>query len=283
MTGTGEPFDAREGNPGIRLWSSPDLKSWKSEGVILPRVPGTWYQRRFWAPEIHFIDGKYWLTYNCSTGDNAPQMIGLAVAGKITGPYQNLTPDKPLIDGNDAHLFQDTDGRIYLFRSNIDAMEIDLENAKIIGKPFPIIRPGEKGTWDGGPGVGIEGPFVIKQSGTYYLFYSSWGRGYEVGIATAKSVRGPWEKAPNNPIYGAQSKDWAARFSNEYTQAPEIPWTAVGHGSPFIGLDGKLWISCHGYRQGVEGPHLVIDPLAFQNGMFARQTPSWTLQSVPLP
>ena len=28
---------------------------------------------------------------------------------------------------------------------------------------------------------GIEGPFVIKKDGIYYMFFSTWTRGYEVG------------------------------------------------------------------------------------------------------
>lgn len=286
MTGTGLPFDDTAPQPGIRLWSSRDLLNWKEEGVILPRTETSWYQRRFWAPEIMPINGKYWLTYNCGEKTGERQFVGLAVARKITGPYQNLTPDKPLVEGNDAHLWKDeSDGRIYLFRSNIDAMEVDLEGAKIIGEPFPIIRPGEKGTWDGGPGVGLEGPFVIKRGGVLYLFYSSWGRGYEVGLATATNIRGPWTKAGNNPFYGAQSHERTAHFGNVYTQAPNIPWTEVGHGSPFLGPDGKLWISSHGYRkgEGVEAARLVIDPLHFENGTIATQIPSWTPRTIVLP
>ncbi|WP_170065488.1 family 43 glycosylhydrolase [Abditibacterium utsteinense] len=287
MTGTSWPFFEHLGqNPGVRLWSSPDLLNWKLEKVLLEPNPKSWYRQRFWAPEIHRINGRFWLTYNCpDTTPNAPQHIGLAVADDIRGPYTNLTPDRPLAAGNDATLFQDTDGKTYLFRSGIDASEIDLASAKLVGEPFPVIATGAKGTWDGGTGVGIEGPFVIKQSETYTLFYSSWGRGYEVGYATAPSIRGPWTKAANNPFYGAQSKPYAERSGNLYTQAPDVPWREVRHGSPFIGPDGQWWLSSHGYRgdSKLEDARLVIDPLNFENGLLRAKIPTWTPQSVIIP
>lgn len=288
MTGTCWSFFEQQGqNPGVKLWSSRDLKSWQFETMaVLPNFSG-WDRARFWAPELFPIDGKYYVTYNAMNPDEKgqEQHVGLAVAEEIRGPYRKITVDAPLCAGNDAHLFRDDDGKIYLFRSGIDAIEIDLENVKLVGEPFPIISKGEIGEWDGGDGVDIEGPQVIKQDGTYYLFYSSWGRGYEVGVASAKNIRGPWTKQANNPVYGAQQQSWATRYGNAFTQATGNPWTQVGHGGPFEGPDGRLWLACHGYQTGdnLWDAKLVIDPLRFKNGAFVPQIPSWTPQSVTLP
>ena len=287
MTATCWSFFEQYGqNPGVKVWSSADLKSWKFETMaVLPNADG-WDAARFWAPEIHLINGKYWLCYNAmSVAGKTTQFIGLAVADEVKGPYRKITASAPLCAGNDAHLFQDDDGKVYLFRSGINASEVDLESGKLVGEFFHVIGKGEKGEWDGGNGVSVEGPFVIKRDGTYFLFYSSWGRGYEVGIATAQNIKGPWTKAPNNPIYGAQKPDNTKRYGTQFTQAPDVPWTEVGHGSPFEGPDGKLWISAHGYRKGdkIWDAKLVIDPLQWENGMFQVETPSWTPQSVSLP
>ncbi len=287
MTATSWSFFEQQGqNPGVKIWSSKDLKRWDFRTMaVLPNFSG-WDAARFWAPELHFINGKYWLTYNAmSVAGKTTQYIGLAVADDPKGPYRKITVDAPLCPGNDAHLFQDDDGKVYLFRSGISASEIDLENCKLVGDFFPVIAKGDKGQWDGGDGVGIEGPYVIKRDGTYYMFYSSWGRGYEVGIATAKNIRGPWTKAANNPFYGAQKIENTQRYGTQYTQAPDVPWTEVGHGSPFEGPDGKLWIASHGYKKGdkIWDAKLVVDPLHFENGIFRTQTPTWTPQSVEMP
>lgn len=300
MTGTGKPFFstdyAKMGDPkGVPLYSSPDLKTWKFEGTIVPRIEGNWYQDNFWAPEIHVKDTpagrKFYCTFNGFNVNTKKGGVGLAVADKITGPYTVLTPAAPIIGGNDADLFTDADGQDYLFRSGVVCCKIDLEHAKIIGEPWGCFGGSAPDDWDTGPGIGHEGPQVIKIADTYYCFYSSWGRGYEVGYATAKDLHGPWTKSPDNPIYGAQSETYCKRYHKVYTQAADVPYTEVGHGQPFIGPDGKWWISAHfGQKQrppeatgfhGWEQPG--YDPLVFENGAFKRVQPSWTPQKVILP
>ena len=305
MTGTGKPFFtldyAKLGNAkGVPLYSSPDLKKWKFEGTILPRVEGAWYYDDFWAPEIHVKDTpagrRFYCVCTCNqeTKDIPANQRGvvLAVAERITGPYKVLTPDGPLIGGNDADLFTDSDGKDYLFRAGVTCVQVDLEHGKIIDEPWKCFGgEGEPDAWDVGPGIGHEGPEAIKIGDTYYCFYSSWGRGYEVGYATAKDLHGPWTKGAENPIYGAQSEAMCKRYHKVYTQAADVPYTEVGHGQPFIGPDGKWWISAHygqkqkppeaaGYR-GWEQPG--YDPLVFVNGEFKRTTPTWTPQSIVFP
>ena len=304
MTGTGKPFFtldyAKMGPPkGVPLYSSSDLKTWKFEGSILPRVEGAWYQDNFWAPEIHAKDTPAGRRFYCICGCNEETKnipadkrgIVLAVADKITGPYKVLTTDGPLIGGNDADLFTDDDGQDYLFRAGVVACKIDLEHAKIIGEPWGCFGGGAPGDWDTGPGIGHEGPEMIKIKDTYYCFYSSWGRGYEVGYATAKDLHGPWTKGPENPIYGAQWEVYCKRFHKEYTQSPDVPYTEAGHGQPFVGPDGKWWISAH-FGQKKRPPEAAAyhgweqpgyDPLIFENGVFKRVQPSWTPQQVTLP
>ena len=123
-----------------------------------------------------------------------------------------------------------------------------------------------------------------KIDNTYYLFYSSWGRGYEVGYATAPAVHGPWIKYAQNPIYGAQGVAWCKQYKHEYTQAPGIPYRQVGHNSLFIGPDGRYWICAHAYREKdpVSHPHLVIDPLNFKDGVFTATPVSFTSESVKI-
>lgn len=65
MTATSWSFFEQQGqNPGVKIWSSKDLKRWDFRTMaVLPNFSG-WDVARFWAPELHFINGKYWLTYN---------------------------------------------------------------------------------------------------------------------------------------------------------------------------------------------------------------------------
>ena len=291
MTGTASPFFPQLGQaPGIKLWSSRDLLDWKDEGLVIENKPGPWYQERFWAPELFVKDGRFYLTFNCPDKDDKKQeqQVALAVADDVRGPYTVLTADRPLVRGNDADLFEDDDGKTYLFLSGLAGYEIDLKTARLVGEKFAVVKPGGPGEWDGStPGkaaVGLEGPFVVKFNGTYYCFYSSWARGYEVGYATAKSVRGPWTKYENNPIYGAQDAPFAARYGGVVTQDSSVPFRQVGHGSPFPGPDGTLWLSSHCYTTtaDVKHPQLAVDPLFFHPDGTISVTMTWTPQAVPL-
>lgn len=147
-------------------------------------------------------------------------------------------------------MFEDDDGTVYAFwngQKKMYAAEVDVEKMQPVGnKPIEIFYP-TAGTWDG---IGIEGPYCIKHKDTYYLFYSSWSRGYEIGYATAKHPLGPWTKYEGNPIYGAQSKGVCKKNNLPYTGDPNCPFRAVGHNEVFTGPDGRLWLSCHGILEG---------------------------------
>lgn len=53
--------------------------------------------------------------------------------------------------------------------------------------------------WEGPQGV--YAPSLMKQNGTYYMYYSSSARdSYRTGIATAPTAIGPWRKSEQNPI-----------------------------------------------------------------------------------
>ncbi|MEP6677460.1 MAG: family 43 glycosylhydrolase, partial [Ferruginibacter sp.] len=64
--GTSEPVWTGP-NPGVRLLVSDDLIHWKQHSFLIDAKklpPDCPYNGRFWAPEIHFIKNKYYLTVN---------------------------------------------------------------------------------------------------------------------------------------------------------------------------------------------------------------------------
>ena len=119
-TGTSRPIWTGP-NPGVRLLVSDDLVNWEHHSWLIDadKLPeDSPYNGRFWAPEIHYIQGKYWLTVNSGkvTKEDPKGMethsIWLFSANEVTGPY-NLV-NGPLTDqyNNDATLFEDEDGEI---------------------------------------------------------------------------------------------------------------------------------------------------------------------------
>jgi xylan 1,4-beta-xylosidase len=74
----------------------------------------------------------------------------------------------------------------------------------------------------------IEGPWMQKYNGTYYLQYSGSGtqwKTYASGYYTAKSPLGPFTYAPNNPLL----------------RRTDGLVTGAAHGSIVEGADGHLW------------------------------------------
>lgn len=292
MTGTAYPFWRRqeEGgkplNAGVPLYRSDDLLHWQFIDYIVRRPSADkWYYRNFWAPEIRHIKGKYYCTFNCANADAGYKGIfcGYAVSDNLTGPYRVVTEDKPLSQGNDLTLFEETDGTVWAFWNRgsdvgIIQSRIDLETGRLLDKPTVVIPCGGKGEWDN---IGIEGSCVFKRGDLYYLLYSSWTRGYEIGCATAPSITGPWTKCDENPIYGAQDPEICKRRHIVAEVVEGSPFTQVGHNQVFIGPTGDYWLSCHGnLASDPEHPMLVIDPLEFRNdGQIIRIIPSFTKQS----
>lgn len=227
-------------NPGVHLWSTKDFVHFADHGDIIRRedIPeDKWYRDRFWAPEL--FDGKdgwYYLTFNCRNESREylhVHSVGLARAKEITGPYEVLTQEAPLTEGygfaNDASLFRDEDGTLYLAANISEALRIwKLDTEKVaISDEIEVCDIGKEGQWDS---IGVEGPCIVKRHGMYFQWYSSWTYGYASGILTADTIRGPWKKHPDNPIL----------------KENDI-WHLCGHNHSFTGLDGKDYIIFHAF------------------------------------
>jgi xylan 1,4-beta-xylosidase len=307
-TGTSNPVWTGP-NPGVRLLVSDDMIHWRQHSWLIDanKLPADCpYNGRFWAPEIHYIKNKYWLTVNSGkVTDEDPKgmkthSIWLFVSDQVTGPYKLLNGPLTPQYNNDATLFEDEDGQTYLYCSGngLFQAKIDLPSGKIIGKIQKFLDKREPGypEWMVG---GIEGPFVIKKDGIYFMFFSTWTRGYEVGLLKSKTPLGPWELASREPIFGTRKKGYrpelavSGGYANLKFQDTEDPYCETGHNALFVGPDGKLWSSCHyimydkrpypycpDLQAWEKTPQMGIEPVYYNNGMFYIKGPTWTEQSV---
>src|SRR6185437_5090188 len=138
-------------NPGVRLLVSPDLIHWKQQGWLIDASKLSAdcpYNGRFWAPEIHYIKHKYWLTMN--SGKVTPEdpkgmkthSIWLFCADSVTGPYKLVNGPLTPQYNNDATLFEDDDGQTYLYCSGngLFQAKIDLPTGKLITPHTKIFR-----------------------------------------------------------------------------------------------------------------------------------------------
>jgi len=307
-TGTSNPIWTGP-NPGVRLLVSDDLIHWKQYSWLIDasKLPADCpYNGRFWAPEIHFIKNKYWLTVNSGkvTAEDPKGMkthsIWLFSSDSVTGPYKLVNGPLTPQYNNDATLFEDEDGQTYLYCSGngLFQAKIDLNTGKLttpIQKFLDKKQPG----WPEWMVGGIEAPFVTKKDGTYFMFFSTWTRGYEIGLLKSKSPLGPWELASPEPIFGTRKKGFRPElainggYADLKYQDTEDPYCEAASNSLFTGPDGKLWSSCHylmyekrpyPYSQTFESwektPQMGYEPLHSKNGMFYIHGPTWTEQIV---
>ena len=171
----------------------------------------------------------------------------LARADQITGPYKLDSPYEPVNYGIDGDLFLDDDGQIYLTFAwgGIHICKFDLEKGKPCSEIRTIVQKSDKeGEWDSSPYV--EGNFLIKRNGVYYLWYSCPGRSYEMGWAVTKNLDEPLQKWEGNPVLSGLG----------------TPIHCAGHNCCFKLNDGRDAVAFHGHAEG-EPERLCIDIVSY--------------------
>ncbi|MCL4401527.1 MAG: glycoside hydrolase family 43 protein [Acidobacteria bacterium] len=208
---------------GFLVQKSTDLVHWQPLGYAWKMTSEPWADGVFWAPEVKFYRGKYYMTYSGRMRGATPARLltAIAVSDKPEGPYKDL--HAPWFDAGysaiDSDLFVDSDGTPYLYFSRNGArdgyaygivygVEVARDLSKIIGEPVKLLeadQPWEKINW--AHNRCNEGPTVLKHKGRYYMTYSAnntGAPGYGVGVATASKPLGPWVKYTDNPILASK-------------------------------------------------------------------------------
>ncbi|KAI0081569.1 hypothetical protein K474DRAFT_1247208 [Panus rudis PR-1116 ss-1] len=208
--------------PGIPVYTSKDLQTWKQIGNVVNRPsqidfsgcrlrPGTQLSGGLWAPTIRHRDGVFYVTTTVVYPDKAYDDFSRwkNVIFSSTNPETNEWSDPIYFDypGYDTSLFWDDDGKVYVqgsfywrIREEISQFEIDLSSGKSLsGAPTKI--------WSGTGGKAPEAPHMYKRNGWYYLLIAEGGTefGHCATMARSRSVWGPFEPCPQNPILRAAS------------------------------------------------------------------------------
>jgi beta-xylosidase len=261
------------------LLRSKDLVNWRRAGRALLR-PDHSLGMNFWAPEVAFAEGKFWLYYSVGFGDKQHQ-LRLATSDTPLGPYQDF--DRALIDLSccpfaiDAHPFRDDDGQWYLFyaRDFLDSSDgvragtalmvarmksmTELEDAgrvllraKHDWQRFEQHRQMYGATYDWHT---LEGPFVRKHDGRYYCFYSG----------------GRWENETYGVDYGVADHIMGLYSDEGNERGPRVLRTVAGeligpgHNSIVRGPGGYDYIVYHAWDQQMIARRMFIDRLVWTN------------------
>ncbi len=272
LTGTQPDHGLNTG--GTTIWKSKNLKDWEfvCNPILQPDASeGKWYTYRFWAPEIFEHNGKYYYAVACTNANETLTGMAILVADDIEGPYTMLTKTTCLVSGIDATFFKDDDGKVYMYwaQGGISMQEIDLSTGRLIGKREIAVNTVSGDNFASAENSGIEGPYVVKREGVYYLYYSTWARGYEVGYATANHPLGPWTMNME-PVFGSMSKSICEERGLTYD--PDYyanNFRDTGHISVFPGPDGNDWLAGHTIVATGSSVTMSIDPVEYKNGTIA--------------
>ncbi len=262
---TGEAKDTRF----IPIYRSKDLTNWEFvRGAVENGSKTDWNYKHFWAPEVIKIKNKFYLYYTASPENspaNSGNRVGVAIANKIEGPYQNIGVIIP--NGSiDGHPVVDKDGSMYIFYT------IEWQNSKgfkagqiyvdkmispiqLADNPQPVIT---HHNWQ-------EGPFILQRNNSYFLTYScgAWSDStYHIRYASSNSICGPYIEQPDTILK-----------SNSMVKGP-------GHHSIFQDKIGRDWIVYHGWDTAHTARYPRIDPLQYKKGKIKCNGPTFSLQKV---
>jgi len=279
-------YATTDANDNLQAARSTDLVHWTRLPDPLPHLPN-WHPSTkgyTWAPEVVQIGAGFVMYYTARLAEIGRQCISVASGSDPAGPFadrrsQPLVCQRDLGGSIDPSRFVDADGTAFLIWKNdgnccglpteIWAQRLSDDGLSLKGEAKSLGVRNDR-TWEGNL---IEAPVVVLHDHTYYLFYSAnnyAGPDYAVGYATAKSLFGPWMKAPENPILR--------------TRAP-----AAGPGGQAIveGPQGDLWMAYHAWDAGRIGYDsggkraMWIDRLTFEAGRAVVHGPTASPQALP--
>ena len=233
---------------GFDCYRSMDLENWEGPIAAFRPPAGFWSTTNYWAPEVHYYQGKYYLF---ATFKEVNQYRGtqILVADRPEGPYLPMT-EKPVTPKDweclDGTLYVDESGTpwmvfchewVQIHNGAICAMPLTRDLKAAAGRPVFLFNASEaawvlRPDWPGADGpmrfptYVTDGPFLYKtQNGTLLMLWSSIGpEGYAMGYACSESnqITGPWVQE-DQPLY---AKDG-------------------GHGMLFKTFDGQLMVTFH--------------------------------------
>jgi beta-xylosidase len=273
-TGNATEMLTADGKPGVfLLLRSEDFRTWTPLGAALELLPPE-FGNAYWAPEIAFAEGRFWMYYSVGREDKAHH-LRVAVSGRPEGPYRDtgtlLTNSFECPFAIDASPFQDDDGQWYLFyaRDFLDenprvgtGVVVDrlTSMTQLAGTPVEAVRAtqdwqrferdriiyGARHDWHT-----IEGPCVRKRHGKYWCLYSAgrWeNETYGVDWAMADRPDGPWRNEAN--------RDGARLLRT-------IPGEVIGPGHNCVaeGPGGAEYVVYHAWDAAMTARRTFVDRL----------------------
>lgn len=239
-------FSSFESVPGIHIWHSRDLVNWRPVTAALTTNIGS-----VWAPELCKHEGRYYVYIPARFPDYRSNYV--IWADHIEGPWSEPI-DLNLPDHIDPGHAVGEDGKRYLFLNAGDRVRLTDDGLATDG---PVEHVYDAWRYPDDWVVETfaqEGPKITRRGDYYYMITAVGGTagpptGHMVIAARSRSIHGPWEDCPHNPIVrtGSASEKWWSR----------------GHATLVEGPDGSWWMVYHGYENAywTLGRQTLLDPI----------------------
>ena len=213
--------------PGLTIWHSRDLVNWQPRGPALTKPIGS-----VWAVSLEKHNGRYFI-YIPTRSPNATWVIW---ADHIDGPWSDPI-DLGLPNHIDPCHAVGEDGSRWLFLSAGDRVRLADDGLSTVGPIEHVYDPWRYPDDWTIEGFSPEGP-KIHRHGDYFYYVSAVGgtagppTSHMVIAARSKSIHGPWENCPRNPLVRAthNSEKWWSRGHASLVEAPDGSWWSLYHG-----------------------------------------------------
>ena len=240
-------FSSFQSYPGAVIWHSQDLVNWTPITAALHQPIGT-----VWAMDLIKHQGRFYI-YIPVLQDNGTGTYVIH-ADDIRGPW-SAPIDLKLPGCIDPGHVVGEDGRRYLFvnggrrvRLTDNGLATDGPLEENAWKPWQYPKDWVVEMF------APEGPKLFRRGEWFYLISAVGGTAgpptsHMVTVARSRSVHGPWQDAPNNPIVRTVSAD--------------EPWWSRGHATVVEGPAGDWWMVYHGYENGFRtlGRQALLEPV----------------------
>jgi xylan 1,4-beta-xylosidase len=257
-------FDAY---PGLLIWHSRDLVNWQPVGPALFKNVGS-----VWAPDLVKHNGRYFIYFPTKLPGYPSNYV--VWADDIRGPWSD--PIDLKIGRIDPGHAVGPDGKRYLFMSA--GYMVDLaDDGLSVTSPLRKVYDG----WQYPPewvveNFAQEGPKMLKRGDYYYMVLAEGGTAgpptsHMVVMARSKSIHGPWENSPYNPVIR--------------TESPVERWWSKGHATLLEGPDGNWYMMYHAYENGFYnlGRQTLLEPVKWTDDGWVVRSGYDVARPIPVP
>ncbi len=223
---------------GVSLVEDPTQLQRCGVNYVYTAPTGTSYSRCYWAPELHYIDGEWYIYVAASAGDDSFQRM-YVLKGTSQDPTQPFEMVGQLADEDDEWAIDGTvvqyGGKLYFVWSGWPGKERYQQNlyiaemsgpTKLKGRRTLLSYPGYD--WERMVFPVNEGPVALVKGDTLHIVYSAsacWDDYYCLGLLTYRPEQGSildrsaWVKQPQ-PVFSAVATTYAPGHCS-FIQSPD--------------------------------------------------------------